>query len=73
MKELHTTDPGAHVDNVRQELDELVDHLRRDVAKVTDPKARALFSAAADVLEGLLHAFDHYASDREDAAAPGPV
>ena len=73
MRELSTTDPRAHVVNVRTELEQLVDHLRRDVAKVTEPKAQALFEAAAEVLAGLRKAFDDYEHAREDALAPGPV
>jgi hypothetical protein len=73
MKELSTTDPRAHVANVRDELDCLVDHLRRDVAKVTEPKAQALLEAAADVLAGLVKALDDYERAREEAMAPGPV
>ncbi len=72
MKELSTTDPRAHVGNVKGELDQLVDHLRRDVAKVTEPSARALFAAAAEVLAGLRKAFETY-EDPSDAAEPGPV
>jgi len=73
MKELSTTDPRAHVDNVKGELDALVDHLRRDVAKVTEPKAQALFETAADVLAGLKKAFDDYRDGVDSMATPGPV
>jgi hypothetical protein len=59
--------------NVSHELDELADHLRRDVAKVGEPKAQALFEAAAEVISGLKRAFDDYVARREDAMSPGPV
>ncbi|HEY8077368.1 MAG TPA: hypothetical protein VIF62_24750 [Labilithrix sp.] len=72
MKELSTTDPRAHVLNVKAELDELVDHLRRDVAKVTEPEARALFQTATEVLAGLRKAFASY-EHADGAMEPGPV
>jgi hypothetical protein len=60
MQDLSTSDPLAHARNVRVNLDEMVEHLRRDVTKVHDPKARALFNTAADVLNGLVKAFADY-------------
>ncbi len=72
MKDLSTTDPRAHVVNVKGELEQLVDHLRRDVAKVTEPKARALFETAAEVIAGLRKAFATY-EDGSNTAEPGPV
>jgi hypothetical protein len=65
MKELATNDSRAHVENVRSNLDELVAHLRRDVTKVGDPKAQALFETTAEVLAGLSKAFEHYANRTE--------
>jgi hypothetical protein len=60
MEELKTSEPMPHVDNVRRALDELVDHLRRDVEKVNEPRAKALFETTAEVLLGLRKAFEHY-------------
>jgi len=60
MQDLSTSDAVAHARNVRISLDEMVEHLRRDVTKVTDPKACALFTTAADVLNGLVKAFADY-------------
>ena len=34
-------------------LNDLVHHVREDVAKVSEPKAQALFEATAEVLRGL--------------------
>jgi hypothetical protein len=73
MKELSTSDPHAHAANIEAELAELVDHLRRDAAKVDEPKAQALFETAAEVLLGLQKAFADYDHEREDAMTPGPV
>jgi hypothetical protein len=54
-------------------LSELVDHLRRDVAKVDEPRAQALFETAAEVLLGLRKAFADYEEGLEEGMAPGPV
>jgi hypothetical protein len=60
MEELSTSDARAHARNVRISLDEMVEHLRRDVTKVHDAKAQALFGTAADVINGLVKAFADY-------------
>jgi hypothetical protein len=60
-------DPLHHTSNVRRMLQELRDHLREDVEKVAEPKAQALFETTAEVLQGLLNAFDHY----EHKSEPG--
>jgi hypothetical protein len=65
MQELSTSDPIEHVRNVRASLNDIVAHLRRDVLKVADPKAQALFETAAEVLLGLSQAFDHYGQKNE--------
>jgi hypothetical protein len=54
------SDPRYHTANVKSLLDELVHHLREDVAKVNEPKAQALFETSAEVLSGLHTAFEHY-------------
>jgi hypothetical protein len=46
---------------------QLIDHLREDVGKVTEPKAQALFETSAEVLTGLVKAFDDYARKIEAA------
>jgi len=73
MKELATGDPRAHAANVRSGLEELIDHLRRDVAKVSEPKAQTLFETAAEVLTGLSRAFQDYEESPEDTMTAGPV
>ena len=37
-----------------------IEHLREGVGKVTEPKAQALFETSAEVLTGLVKAFDDY-------------
>jgi hypothetical protein len=42
-------------------------HIREDVTKVDDPKAQALFETSAEVLGGLITAYDHF-EQRSEAA-----
>jgi hypothetical protein len=48
-------------------LNDLVHHVREDVAKVSEPKAQALFETTAEVLRGLATAYDHYEAKAEPA------
>jgi len=61
------TDPRHHTANVKQMFDELIDHLREDTEKFDEPKAQAMFETAAEVLQGLKTAFEHYESGEEKA------
>lgn len=45
----------------------MVDHLRKDIQKVDDHKAKALFETSAEVINGLITAFSHYEEGKEDA------
>jgi hypothetical protein len=63
-------EPNHHVKHVEGKLTELVDHLRADVTRVSEPKAQALFETAAEVLIGLRTAFSHYESGSESAMRP---
>ncbi len=67
MQELTTSDARAHARELRSGRVEIRDHLRRDIDKVDDPKARALFETAAEVLSGLGKAFEDYEQGRERA------
>ena len=67
MKELETSNAKEHSANIRSELQELIDHLRRDTSKVDDPRAKALFETSAEVLQGLATAFSHYEEGKEEA------
>src|ERR1039457_1632980 len=46
---------------------QLIEHLREDVGKVTEPKAQALFETSAEVVTGLVKAFDDYENKSEEA------
>jgi len=61
------SEPFHHTQEIRQRLRQLSDHLREDVEKVDDPKAKALFETTAEVLDGLLKAFEHYEQKSESA------
>jgi hypothetical protein len=67
METIASKDPRAHTANVRQEFDQLIEHLRNDTDKIDDPKAQALFETAAEVISGLNTAFKHYEEKSESA------
>jgi hypothetical protein len=48
-------------------LSELIDHARDDVAKVSDPKARALCETTSEVLIAVRKAFEDYERLNEPA------
>jgi hypothetical protein len=52
---------------------QLIEHLRKDVGKVTEPKAQALFETSAEVLTGLVKAFDDYEKKIEAAWRTEPL
>ncbi len=65
MESIASTDPRAHLANIRENLQELIKHLRKDIDKLSDPKGQALFETAAEVLGGLDTACQHYEQKRE--------
>jgi hypothetical protein len=67
METIASKDPRAHTANVRKEFRELIEHLRRDINKIDEPKAQALFETAAEVIGGLETAFKHYEEKSEEA------
>jgi hypothetical protein len=60
-------DPHHHVRHVEDRFQELIDHLREDVEKIDEPRAKALFETSAEVLGGLKKAFEDY--DKQDEPA----
>jgi hypothetical protein len=52
---------------MKQRLNDLIEHLRSDVGKVSEPKAQALFEVSSEVLIGLRKAFEDYESKTEAA------
>jgi len=66
-KKFPESDPRHHTANIKQMLNEAANHCREDVGKITEPKAQALFETTAEVLKGLVTAYDHYEAGSEKA------
>jgi hypothetical protein len=64
-------DPRHHTSNIKDMLEELIDHLREDTAKFDEPKAQAMFETSAEVLSGIRTAFEHYETGAERAMRTG--
>jgi|SRR4051812_15544451 len=63
----NSSDPHEHIANIKAEFSDLIQHLREDIGKVDDPKAKALFETSAEVISGLEKAFSDYENATEDA------
>ena len=50
--------PIRHTHKIKAQMRQIIKHLREDVGKVTEAKAQALFETSAEVLTGLVKAFD---------------
>jgi hypothetical protein len=59
--------PIHHTQKIKARMGQLIKHLREDVGKITEPKAQALFETSAEVLTGLVKAFDDYEKKSETA------
>jgi hypothetical protein len=68
-----SADPKMHTAHIRSALEELTGHLRRDIERVTEPSARALFETTAEVLQGLVKAYADYDAGKESAFRRHPV
>ena len=67
MKTSLELNPESLARHARQSLMAVVDSLRDGEAHVDDPKAQALFETSAEVLQGLVKAFEHYEQKSEKA------
>jgi hypothetical protein len=67
MAELDPSDPRAHTALMEKRFKETVSELRSAVKTLQDPRAKALFETAAEVISGLETAFHHY--DKRDELA----
>ena len=67
MEKSASSDPLKHTANIKKEFKKLSDHLREDVEKVDDPRAKALFEVSAEVIDGLEKAFIDYERKNETA------
>ena len=73
MKPSSENNPIHHTQKIKAQMRQLIDHLREDVEKVTEPKAQALFETSAEVLTGLVKAFDDYETKCEGAWRTRPL
>jgi hypothetical protein len=73
MKPSSGNNPIHHAQKIKAQMRQLIEHLREDVGKVTEPKAQALFETSAEVLAGLVKAFDDYEKKSEAAWRAEPV
>jgi len=73
MKPSSENDPIHHTKKITAQMRQLIDHLREDVGKVTEPKAQALFETSAEVITGLVKAFDDYEKKSEAAWRTEPT
>lgn len=60
-------DAKVHTAKLREETEMLIAHLRRDVAMVDDPAAKAMFETSAEVLGGLIKTWQDYDAGKEAA------
>jgi hypothetical protein len=60
-------DPRHHTIKLKGMLRDVVQHAREDVEKVDDPRAKALFETTAEVLTGLVNAYEHFERGSEPA------
>jgi hypothetical protein len=60
-------DPRHHARYMRAHLPKLIDHLRSDIKKMEEPRAKAMFETSAEVLGGLKKAFSDYDQRSESA------
>ena len=67
MKTTTSKDPLEHTANIKDEFAKLSEHLRKDVDKVDDPRAKALFEVSAEVIDGLQKAFNDFEKKNESA------
>ena len=59
--------PQHHTQKMKKRLEETVTHLRQDIGKVGEPQLAAMFETSAEVLNGLIKAFDDYEKKNESA------
>ena len=66
MTDTVESDPIHHTQKMQVRFQEIIDHLRADIDKVSEPNLRAMFATAAEVLTGLKKTFSDYEQKREE-------
>ena len=51
-------DPRHHKIKIRGMLNDAIEHVHEDVGKISDPRGQALFETTAEVLGGLVTAYE---------------
>ena len=67
MAKPDVSDPRAHTRKIEASLHEMASHLRGDVELIDDPRAKAMFETAAEVIGGLEKAFHDFDAKQEAA------
>jgi hypothetical protein len=67
MASVSDRNPRHHTQNIKKRLSETVTHLREDIGKADEPQLKAMFETSAEVLGGLIKAFDDYEKKNEAA------
>jgi hypothetical protein len=73
MKPSSRNNPVHHTQKIKARMRQLIEHLREGVRRVTELKAQALFETSAEVLTGLVKAFDDYEKKSEAAWRAEPT
>ena len=73
MKLSSKNNPIHHTQKMKARMSQLIEHLREEVGKITEPQAHALFETSAEVLTGLVKAFDDYEEKSEAAWRTEPT
>ena len=61
------SDPRHHTQKMKARLTETITHLREDIEQVDDLQFKAMFETSAEVLGGLVKAFNDYEQKIEPA------
>jgi len=64
-----TTATLHHTQQLKEQIRALAGRLRTNVSLITEPRARSMLETSADVLAGLVKAFDDY--EKQNAPAWG--
>ncbi|WP_068467520.1 hypothetical protein [Candidatus Protochlamydia phocaeensis] len=59
--------PYHHAKNMQQRLKETTEQLREALKNVDEPQFKAMFETSAEVLNGLIKAFEDYKNKHEQA------
>lgn len=59
--------PQHHTQKMKKRFHETISHLREDIGKVDEPQFKAMFETSAEVLTGLVKAFEDYEKKNERA------